>query len=828
MNIDEGSAQLAKVVEQFGKLVLQDANEAETRRKVIDQIISGVLGWTPDDIRYEERTSEDKQAEFADYVIRTASTAFVVEAKRAGAAFHLPQNRKSGKLGGFLAEGELGAAIRQARDYARRLSLPFAVTTNGAAWIVFPATRVDGVTFEESQAHIFRNLTDIKDRIVEFWEMLSRQRVIEGSLESHFYGMPKSEDEHRLVRVIKDSGFRLGRNQLYPCVEKAVNLAFTDEAILNDVDALTHCYVRNAERVKYDERLKMHIADARPNLDRKVIRPRLSKGGSKALEENLEKAAPGLPQFLLLLGPVGAGKTTFLHYTQKVSAASAVGGKVIWLYVDYKLATTSDEPKTFLYKCILEYIEADTAFNLGDWGQTIEHAYKEDIEKLKRGALALLFRTDEKAFATHLTEIVMADRKAIEPYVEKILRHVQRRLPIYLVIDNVDQLENEDYARRIFIEAQACARRIGANVIMTLRDATYAKYRSTPVFDAFQMDAIYVDAPSVLPVLSRRFAYAKTILEGEKATFVADNGSKFVIGNLAEFFDVVGRSVLDNPCGHMVEALSGGNVRRCLTLVREFLASEHISADRVLYDYAAGTPSYFPHHEFFKGVVFGQRKFYREEESLLLNIFDSKLPREGVQLLRLHILARLYALAAKGESEGVEVATLVSELYQLGLSEADVIACIDKMYSGNLIRSLDGGALINSSVLIPTRLGGYLFKELSQDFTYLEICTLDASIHDGDTWLQLSDLTEVIAATSGMARLNKRIERVSAFLSYLEKVEQTWLVNCHRYKVEGFSDNEIIKHAVRPAAEKYFEYVLQRAARAFERKRVRYRLSHAS
>jgi hypothetical protein len=128
MDIDTGIGKITKLIEQYGRLNLHDANEAETRRKVIDEIITKVLGWQPDDIKYEERVSEDKSTEFADYVIQTATTKLVVEAKKAGKAFEIPQNRKSGVLSGFLSVGEIGETIRQARDYARKLSVPFAAS----------------------------------------------------------------------------------------------------------------------------------------------------------------------------------------------------------------------------------------------------------------------------------------------------------------------------------------------------------------------------------------------------------------------------------------------------------------------------------------------------------------------------------------------------------------------------------------------------------------------------------------------------------------------------------------------------------------------------
>ena len=70
-------------------LKLADANEAETRFHIIDDIIRNILGWDHSDIRVEERVSEDKKVKFVDYIIRTANTAIVIEAKRVGASFEL-------------------------------------------------------------------------------------------------------------------------------------------------------------------------------------------------------------------------------------------------------------------------------------------------------------------------------------------------------------------------------------------------------------------------------------------------------------------------------------------------------------------------------------------------------------------------------------------------------------------------------------------------------------------------------------------------------------------------------------------------------------------
>src|SRR5690606_4935324 len=118
-----------------------------------------VLGWTVADIHPEERLSEDGRTRFIDYVIRTANTAIVIEAKRIGATFDMPgaADRRVQLTPSFV-KGDLGEAIIQAREYGRGKSIPFAVVTNGYQWIIFPAIRTDQVEFGRSSAIVFQSL----------------------------------------------------------------------------------------------------------------------------------------------------------------------------------------------------------------------------------------------------------------------------------------------------------------------------------------------------------------------------------------------------------------------------------------------------------------------------------------------------------------------------------------------------------------------------------------------------------------------------------------------------------------------------------------------
>jgi hypothetical protein len=92
------------------------------------------------------------------------------------------------------------------------------------------------VPFEETQAKIFRDLSAIKEHLVEFWELLSRQRVIEGNLENLLFGIPREPNKRRLISLVSDYGYRLGRNVIFPLIEPAVAASFMDETLLNDVE----------------------------------------------------------------------------------------------------------------------------------------------------------------------------------------------------------------------------------------------------------------------------------------------------------------------------------------------------------------------------------------------------------------------------------------------------------------------------------------------------------------------------------------------------------------------------------------------------------------
>jgi hypothetical protein len=193
---------------------------------------------------------------------KTGMTAIVVEAKKVGVAFEKIPDARRAQLKGKLLKGSVGDAIQQARDYARKLGVPFAVVTNGNSWIVFPATRVDQVSFEDSSAIIFSTLKSaLQDDYAEFYDLLSRQAVINGSLENDLLGRIENQiEDRRLNRFFTTNFSKISRHSLFSLIEDAIATAFTEDVVNADPDLLEKCYVKTPDRVRFDRRIKLHIA----------------------------------------------------------------------------------------------------------------------------------------------------------------------------------------------------------------------------------------------------------------------------------------------------------------------------------------------------------------------------------------------------------------------------------------------------------------------------------------------------------------------------------------------------------------------------------------
>ncbi len=438
--------------EQLRDRDLSDENEAQTRFDVIDRLIREVLGWQHGQIDVEEPT--DARRGFVDYVLRTGDRTIVIEAKRHGAAFPSPTRRSRLKVDGtVLTTGSIGAALRQVHQYALDKEADLAVVTNGRCWCYYA---VQGYS-EDSEAGLFFPFDRAEPDARQLYELLAQPAVRAGSLVDILRLLPRTED--RLLSVVRDADGRIDRNNIADHLIPALDHALYADALLSDIESLERCFVSTEARTKFDATLGMHFADVKPL----AVEParRIRKDQAKGeLAEFVERSIPSYaPPVTLIIGPVGAGKSTYLKHFELVSGRDLLDRKrAHWVYVDLEPMGRGGDPRRFIYGALRDYLQADRPDDPTDYRTVVGPAYDDEIKGWARGPLAPVYG-DKPEFNRRITDYISADFEAVEPYVDKVFRHLASKQLCVVVLDNVDLYEDDDLETKVFAEGLALSKR---------------------------------------------------------------------------------------------------------------------------------------------------------------------------------------------------------------------------------------------------------------------------------------------------------------------------------------------------------------------------------
>lgn len=477
---------------------LTSTSEAQTRFDIIDRIIREVLQWKHGQIEVEELDVGDKIG-YVDYILRSNGSTIIIEAKKIGAAFPIPTRKKKLKLtGSVLGVGEISCAIIQAEEYAKNKNADLVVVTNGLCWCFYPLK--EKINREEIFASLLFPFSKDND-IDMLFKYLSSINVENGSLSQITVDKPLVP-ERKLIHEVKDSDARIDRNNIADFITPALNLAFYSESLLNNKEQLERCFVTTQGRTKFDTTLGIHLSDSKSSLITPAKRINTNKD-SGHLKNVLEESIPSYaPPVTLIIGQVGAGKSTYLKHFELVAGQEVLENrKIHWIYIDFESMGKSGNPREFIYNELKKYLLSDHPSNPTDYKSVIEPAYDEDISGLARGPYSLIYQTDKFEFKKIVTDYIAKDFDKVEPYVDKIFKHITKSNLCVVVLDNIDLYEDEELETLVFSEGVALSKRIHCNIIASLRDRTYIKHRNDSSFDAYELRKLWLDPPPFKAVL---------------------------------------------------------------------------------------------------------------------------------------------------------------------------------------------------------------------------------------------------------------------------------------------------------------------------------------
>jgi hypothetical protein len=767
----EASEAFDEIKSSVAESNLSKANEAQTRFDVIDRIIRDVLSWQHGQIFVEEPNTGPKTG-YVDYILRHGDNTLIVEAKRAGAAFPSPTRRPKLKLSGsILGEGQISDALAQAEEYAISKKANVVVVTNGLCWCFYSLTDKK----DDSYASLLFPFT-APGHAEQLFDIFAVSQVETGSLSRITNKLPPVED--RLIWAFKSIDGRVDRNNVADHIMPALNQALYADALLSNPEHLKRCYVATEARIKFDVGLRMHLMDPKPESIKPA--PRIKRDNEHGhLERIVESSISShAPPVTLIIGPVGVGKTTYLRHFEIISGSEILKKKMAhWVYIDFEEMGKLGNPRQFIYSKLKEYLLEEHPHNPTTYRNVVEPAYASEIAALARGPYAPLYHSNKEEFNNKIVDYIEKDFIAVEPYVDKVMRHITKSQLCVIVLDNVDLYEDEILETYVFSEGLALSKRIFCNVIVSIRDSTFVKHHTNATFNAYELRKLWLDPPPFKAVLSSRLTYARKILKDRSAKIALANGMQLEVPDLSIFFEIVQRSILHEEAGDYIESVADPNIRRGLTLVTNFLTSGHINGDRAIRKYLEGQRNYqFPYHEIFKGTMLAQWRHFREDRSEGVNIFDARLGSRRTRLLRLLVLNFFLTRAQHEETLETPLIDCIQLFTKCGASEHQVISCISFLAKKGLIRNTSAEEMNQGASAVLTRSGGFYSRVLCHKHIYVEECMFDTAIDDPVIWQTLSDLTTAIEGESSiLARWELRKERTDHFTNYLCRLETEML-----------------------------------------------------
>ncbi len=677
----------------------QILSEEDAKLQIITRVFVECLGWSVTDIGSERRVEDG----FCDFILSNREApALVVEAKRVGAiplgGTATDKVRKLKPNGAGLKPALEG--IKQAAGYAAPAGLSVAVLTDGLVWIVFK-TFVPGANYRDKQAFVFPSFSSILNDFETFWELLSKtefQKRTYNRLFDHLHNQ-RTYLERKLVPAVEEGEVKLDQKSplafdLDPVFDKFFSALTGDQ----DDDFLINCFVETRESRIADFAMEKLTANVLGNLApaEKDVNAEL-----RTLVESAVDVDGG--QTVFVVGPTGAGKTTFLERFFKQTLSTAIRKRCLVCRIDCLNCTgREDTILVWLTEAIIEGLES-SLFNDGipEWGD-LQGLYHHEYLRRVKGVDAELYRRDKAAFREKFGRIL---EKAVETdregYLRRLLKDVvtNRQLLPIMLLDNTDEFSS-DIKRNIFQFAQALRREANhCLLIFPVTDKSAWSFSKTDIYGIYQSRSFYLPTPPPREVFRKRIEFLKAQLsekwsKDHRKQYFAGKGIRISIKELGAFAEAVESVFVDHEyASKTLGELANYNIRRTLALSKRVITSAVFAIEELLTSFITRkpiTPSYI---KFMNALMKGDYDHYRQIDAHeIFPVFRIEPSILQSPLLAVRILAFLDLTRISNrdvEDRYLTIESIFGYVEAMGASEVALDTTLLSLLNAGLIEAYD-------------------------------------------------------------------------------------------------------------------------------------------
>ena len=763
-------------------------NEANTRFKFIDIILTKCLGWETKDISCED----SYQGKYSDYTLNLFRSVCVLEAKKTGIYFELPAGSNSlyQPIKSIYKDNKkIKDAIDQVKGYCQDRSIPIAIISNGWQFIAFIANRTDSIPVLEGNAFVIPSIDVALTEFKEFWNCLSKSGFEEEYLNNKLIGSTEQELPPKLSASIYGYPGIKNRNPFQTELEIISDLVFEDVIREEELekDFLENCYCKSGALSSYSLVSKA-ILSTRYNFlfevgDRKATLQQVAskKGISQDLIDLFANSLSKRP--VLLVGDVGVGKSTFIDYLRLVEAP-----KVFEKALSFKIDLGSRAIVTLdVRKAIIDVIKGQL---LNDYSIDIEednfvrHCYHVALESFKKSVkVKRLYEVDEeKAIEKEiefLSEKVDNEIEHLKASLSFICRNQKKQIIVF--IDNCDQRSDQDQ-ETAFLVSQEFASDWPMIVFISIRPETYHRTKKdSGALSGYHTKAFTIPPPRLDEVIQKRLEFALRITSGDIALSKLDTSTSFSKLNvlIGMFEDSLKKN---NSLLTFLNNVSNENIRKAIELVKKFFGSGHVDMEKI-YDICI-TQGYYtvPVHELLRSVIFSDNIHYSSSNSEIVNVLDVRHHNPNEHFILVVLISLLDDYSKNSRNNGfVTIKEVYSYMQGVGYNPNQIDSVLNFAYSKKLFETSQKGDKLstqnNELNIRATNLAIYHLRFLLNSFTYIDAMIVDTPIFN-------SDYRDKIINTM---QIQSRLDRATIFKQYLDEQWKTSNLKSNLFNWPNFS-----------------------------------------
>lgn len=391
-------------------------------------------------------------------------------------------------------------------------------------------------------------------------------------------------------------------------------------------------YIGSARRARYIEPIDRMIRNAIAPSTRKISALKDTATPSELIKP-FEKTNRLIDQLLLLVGSVGAGKSTFIDYFSEVALPKEIKDQTIWLRMDLNVAPLHlSKAYEWIEQAMIDGLREIFSDIDTEDVDFLEKLYSRKLTAFKRGPLG---RLDPKSSQylekltdklIELTDDLSVSARALVDYFST----AGNRL-LVVVLDNCDKRKSDEQLV-MFQIAQWIRSEFRCLTVLPIRDVTYDLYRNEPPLDTVLQQYIFrIEPPRFSDVLQARVRIALQQMAVDASTarsfsYDLPNGIRvnYAASDQSLYLASLMRSLYahDRFVRQVLTGLAGRDVRRALEIFLDICKSGHIGEDSILKIRQSEGRHELPLEVVARVLLRMDSRFYSEKRSRLKNLIQ--------------------------------------------------------------------------------------------------------------------------------------------------------------------------------------------------------------